>query len=301
VRRGRKGESEPVSYKSLHAMVSEALHAIEAILAELESGDIKVGELENIVATNALRLHFNPIYTNLATLLLETIPSPDNIVSTSSKIRIILKNKIEKMINEAVKICKESVVSRISSLAIVGYDEVVNECITGAKKLNAVYVLESRPWGDGVNEVEFLRSKGIKALLTPDYAIQQVVEEAEIALIPVNAITYDRYALLKTGVKPLLLAFQDRGRDAYGITISVALLFSHSSVNLASNISKLKIHVREVNEELMINSYELVNINKIKYIIADTGLYEPDKLDVEREAYSAIQRLIAEIRGAGES
>jgi translation initiation factor 2B subunit (eIF-2B alpha/beta/delta family) len=296
----RKGGSEPLSYKGLYAMINDAVQSIDLILEKLANGEIDAGNLENVVTTDVLKHRFNPIYSSMAALLLEVISLVDDVSDAARKIRVVLKSKIEKMLNEVVERCREDVVSQVSSLALVGYDEILNECITGAKKLNTVYVLESRPWGDGVREVEFLRSKGIEAILVPDYAIQHVVEESEIALIPVNAVTYDGYALLRTGIKPLLLAFQDMGRNTYGITLSVALLASHSSASIAPNISKLKIYVKEVNEELVIDVYELVNIEKIKYIVTDSGLYEPEELDIEGEAYNVIQTLMAEVTGADE-
>jgi len=299
--RRRQQITELTGYKSLYAMLNDALQSVEHILQMMIDGRIGVKELEDIIANDVVRRQFNPIYSSIAALLLEVIPSSEDTAAIARKLKSLLRDKAGKMVKNAIRGCMEDVVGRARSLVVIGYDEIVNECIIGSKRVSRVYVLESRPWGDGIREVEFLRSKGIEAILVPDYAVQQVVDESEIALIPVNAVTYDGYALLRTGSKPLVLAFQDRGRDAYGLTVSIAFLASQSSTTLAPNISKLKIYVREVNEEAVIDIYELVNLRKLKYVVTDIGLYEPEELDVEGEAYNVIQSFLTEIIGAEES
>jgi len=299
-RRRRPRYSYEVSYRDAFTLAREVIRELFNIIEKYrEKGSIKE-YLAAEIATLESAWTINPLFPNLALLMSEVVESTDGSIEALEKLHEKLASTLENEIkNIKIKCINELQSKKLKEIGItvIGYNQIIEECIESANIKNLrVNVLEFRPKGDGITMLENLRASGVDARLLPDYAIQQAVEEAGALIITLDAITYDGLALSKPPSKALALAALESGIETIGLTTLISYQTSLSALS-AKRVPTTRLYIREFNEYITLNLYDVLSISFVSKIINGKGVYRPEHIDVETEAYNYINEILEGVMG----
>ncbi len=293
---GKSGPSRP--YKDVFDMYREALYNLRRLAALLRTR-VATGDLGLLASRIDRGTSFNPVWANIVAVLSELADLGEgDAAAQASKLYAYLSRLLEHSLNYIVDLCSSRLRShRRTRAAVMGYSEAIARCIASAKRgLAKVNVLEARPDGDGLVMLREISSRGIESILVPDYAVQQVVEESDVVIVTLDAVTYDGVSIVRMGVKPLLLAAAERSIEAIGLTHSAAFSAALSSEDYIPGTSA-RVYVNDIRDYVSRALYDKVPLDLVSVIIYDKGVKNSSALNVEEESLEFMQAAIENVAG----
>lgn len=259
-----------------------ARRVAEAFIALGESGEFS-DEILGEAVEEALRA--NP-----------SMASIYNVVSIARKARNaqhlieLMKALIDYMDKARERACSIAAETMMGDIMTISYSSMVECVLTRAKdRLGTIYVLESRPGGEGVVFAKSLRDKGVNVQLVFDATLHHYMGRVDMILVGADSVGKDACIINKAGT--MLLAIQSR---EYGIEFYPVF-------------ESYKIHPEKscYDIELVEREYEVEGYGKVKSVVFDRtpsryisgfitehGLITPNRLGVKQ----AYERFMEELK-----
>ena len=185
------------------------------------------------------------------------------------------------------------------SVSLMGYSRLAFYCIESViKRVHVLNILEARPQGDGIVSYKAAGKLGIKARLFPDIAAGRVAADSDMVVVPVDTVSYDGYALVRMGLKQLVLAASDQAKTVIGLAPGLALTPTISVIT--EPVMSTKVYVRELNDYISVKLYDKIKTNLFTFIVTEEKVLKPGETDIEDESYTVIERMISRVTGEAE-
>lgn len=196
-------------------------------------------------------------------------------------LREYLRNSSKRLVENAIsKIFKEKI-----NIMTISRSSTVIETLIEAKKqgsLGAVYILESKPLGEGLKTAVELSKSKIKVVLIPDLAFAFYIKNVDAVIVGADAILKGGF-INKIGTYPLAEA-------AKRSNVSFFVVADTFKIDLKNEQYPIEFGKKEdlcgdqcPNVDIRVPYFEITPNNLASYFITENGSYKPDELKLAIE------------------
>lgn len=152
------------------------------------------------------------------------------------------------------KVCSIAAESIMGNLMTISYSSVI-ECVLhkARDQVNTIYVLESRPGGEGVLFAKSLRDKGFNVKLVFDSTLHYYMSKIDMVIVGADSVGRDACIINKVGTSLLALYAHEYGIEFYPIFESYKIHPEKSCYEI----------------ELVEREFEVEGYGKIKSVVFD--------------------------------
>lgn len=232
--------TEQLGLPSFHAV----LHTLRRDLEPLLATDVDIHKSLSYIAS--LQQLLDESATNIASNFLTLLPKPQKILTMSRSSTVI----------EALSTAQEK------------------------KKIDHLFVLESRPMCEGVKTIRDFSGQGIPSTLIIDGAMADGVKNVDLVVVGADGISADGFLLNKTGTFALALVCLHQEKPLYVLCDSLKF-----SPQLRADIIIEDQPIDEVIEKQPTDRFDVWNryfdwtpIDYITSFVTEKGIYPPDKI-----------------------
>ncbi len=238
------------------------LKAIEGLEQMCREGFID--SVDRIALANEIR-NTIPSMAPLRLLALVVERSSD-ICKAISFLRRFAENSMEAIARELDKLL-------YGSITVISYSSTLLEALPRCRRVDSVYVLESRPGGEGVAFAKELRSRGIDVKIVPDSMARKALEHSTAAVFGADAIDYRCRILNKVGSSTLAAIAKYLGLDVITVLDATKILIDTECYELENLVMRSYCYDESTCEELPV--FECVDPRDVTLIVTDGGAFPP--------------------------
>lgn len=143
----------------------------------------------------------------------------------------LLRKEIKEQIDRSVLNSRDVITDGASVVTLSNSSAVRSALILNRRKLDRVFVLESRPGLEGLSTALELERNNMDVTLLVDSAVQEAARRCSIALCGSDSVLSDGSLIHKVGTYPLFLAMQKIGRKTYSMTIGMKREDKHTAAD----------------------------------------------------------------------
>jgi len=275
-----------VARERVHGASWCARRIAEAFIALSNSVEYSEGVLSEAID---LALKANPSMASIYNVV---------VVARKARSREHLRKLMEALLNYMYiaheKVCSIAAESIMGNLMTISYSSVV-ECILykARNQVDTIYILESRPGGEGVLFARVLRDKGFNVKLVFDSTLHHYMNKTDMVIVGADSVGRDACIINKVGTSLLALYAREYGIEFYSIFESYKIHPERSCYEI----------------ELVEREFEIEGYGKIRSIVFDRtppryisgfvtehGLITPSMLGV-KQAYEKFMEELKSLVG----
>ncbi|RLG79808.1 MAG: hypothetical protein DRO40_12190 [Thermoprotei archaeon] len=206
----------------------------------------------------------------------------------------LMKALLKYMRTAHEKVCSIAAESIMGNLMTISYSSVIECVLHKAKdKVDTVYVLESRPGGEGVLFAKALKDKGFNVKLVFDSTLHYYMSKTDIVIVGADSVGKDACIINKVGTSLLALYAREYGIEFYPVFESYKIHPEKSCYEI----------------ELVEREFEIEGYGKIRSVVFDRtpsryisglitehGLIMPSRLGVKQAYEKFMEELKSLVR-----